>query len=43
MRLSFGVELPLEPEDDGSLGVAVPEAGVPVVGRLLEIMPVLVR
>lgn len=39
---SFGVELPLADDDESSLsGVAVPDkTGVPVVGRLLDIMPV---
>lgn len=43
--LSLGVELPLAPEEEGSLGVAVSEytAGVADVGRLFEIIPVLVR
>ena len=40
--LILGAALPLAPEPEG---VAVPEwlAGVPVTGRLLEMMPVLVR
>ena len=48
MTLRWGVEVPLvevDAEDEGfSEGVAVPErAGVRLVGRRLERMPVLVR
>ena len=43
MTLSRGVELPLLEDDGSPFGVAVPDsAGVPVVGRRLEMMPVLV-
>lgn len=43
MRLIFGVDVPLD-EDEAVVGVPVPDsAGVPAVGRRLEIRPVVVR
>ena len=43
MTLSRGVEVPLLEEEASPFGVAVPErAGVPAVGRRLEMIPVFV-
>lgn len=43
MTLNLGVELPLLESEGSSFGVAVPDnAGVPFVGRRLDMMPVLV-